>query len=184
MDRRLTLLIVEDEDVLRTLVAQFLRNEGFEVREARDGGEGVQAFHDHGPFDLMLVDIKMPVFNGVEVCRRVKLVAPDQPMMVCSAAIVREHEEALNAVGVTHFLTKPYHPEALIATSARRSAGRPRRCRPLPRSSPRPGRPERRSRQPSAHVDFPGEGRTDGPAGRRPAPSRIRRSLAKRLALN
>ena len=115
MERRSSLLVVEDEDVLRELVAQFLRMEGFDVLEARDGGEGVQAFLDHGPFDLMLVDIKMPVFNGVEVCRRVKQVAPDQKMMVCSAAIVREHEEALHAVGVTHFLTKPYHPEALLA---------------------------------------------------------------------
>jgi len=115
MERRVSVLIVEDEDVLRTLVAQFLRNEGFDVREARDGGEGVQAFTDHGPFDLMLVDIKMPVFNGVEVCRRVKLVAPDQRMMICSAAIVREHEDELQAVGVDHFLTKPYHPEALLA---------------------------------------------------------------------
>ena len=49
MERRVSLLLVEDEDVLRTLVAQFLRNEGFDVREARDGGEGVQAFLDHGP---------------------------------------------------------------------------------------------------------------------------------------
>jgi len=115
MERRISLLIVEDEEVLRTLVAQFLRNEGFDVREAGDGGEGVQAFLDHGPFDLMLVDIKMPVFNGVEVARRVKQNAPDQRVMICSAAIVREHEEALHAVGVDHFLTKPYHPEALLA---------------------------------------------------------------------
>jgi len=76
MERQISLLLVEDEDVLRMLVAQFLRNEGFAVAEARDGADGVRAFDEEGPFDLLLVDIKMPVFNGVEVCRRVKRVAP------------------------------------------------------------------------------------------------------------
>ena len=115
MERRGSLLIVEDEEVLRTLVAEFLRNEGYEVLEAGDGGEGVRCYQDHGPFDLLLVDLRMPVMTGVEVCRRVKRQNPEQKVMVCSAAIVRESEEALHAVGVHHFLTKPYHPESLLA---------------------------------------------------------------------
>ncbi len=115
MERRGSLLIVEDEEVLRTLVAEFLRNEGYEVTEAGDGGEGVRRYQDQGPFDLLLVDLRMPVMTGVEVCRRVKRLNPEQRVMVCSAAIVRESEEALHAVGVDHFLTKPYHPESLLA---------------------------------------------------------------------
>ena len=115
MERRGSLLLVEDEAVLRTLVAQFLRNEGYDVQEAEDGGDGVRRFLDDGPFDLLLVDLKMPVLSGVEVCRRVKRGDPDQRIMVCSAAISREHEEALREVGVTHLLTKPYHPESLLA---------------------------------------------------------------------
>ena len=115
MERRGSLLLVEDEAVLRTLVAQFLRNEGFDVHEAEDGGEGVRRYLEEGPFDLLLVDLKMPVLSGVEVCRRVKRNDPGQRMMVCSAAISREHEDALRSVGVDHFLTKPYHPESLLA---------------------------------------------------------------------
>ena len=115
MERRGSLLLVEDEAVLRTLVAQFLRNEGYDVREAEDGGEGVRQFLEDGPFDLLLVDLKMPVLSGVEVCRRVKHTKPDQRIMVCSAAISREHEDALRSVGVEHLLTKPYHPESLLA---------------------------------------------------------------------
>ena len=115
MERRGSLLLVEDEAVLRTLVAQFLRNEGYDVHEAEDGGEGVRQFLEDGPFDLLLVDLKMPVLSGVEVCRRVKRTKPDQRIMVCSAAISREHEEALRSVGVEHLLTKPYHPESLLA---------------------------------------------------------------------
>ena len=115
MERRGSLLLVEDEAVLRTLVAQFLRNEGYDVQEAEDGGEGVRQFLEDGPFDLLLVDLKMPVMSGVEVCRRVKRTKADQRIMICSAAISREHEETLRELGVDHHLTKPYHPESLLA---------------------------------------------------------------------
>jgi DNA-binding response OmpR family regulator len=114
MERQGTLLLVEDEGVLRGLVSQFLRIEGYEVAEAEDGGQGVRRYLEDGPFDLLLVDLNLPVFSGVEVCRRVKLRCPSQKIMICSAAIVLEHEEALAGLGVDHFLTKPYHPEDLL----------------------------------------------------------------------
>ena len=115
MDRRVSLLLVEDEEVLRQLVGQFLRSEGFDVAEAADGGEGVRRFREEGPFDLLLLDLNLPVFSGVEVCRRVKHADPLQKVMICSAAIVREHEDALRGMGVSQFLTKPYHPAHLVA---------------------------------------------------------------------
>lgn len=115
MERRGSLLLVEDEDVLRMLVAQFLRAEGYDVVEAGDGGEGVRRYLEDGPFDLLLVDLSMPVFSGVEVCRRVKRHAPDQKVMICSAAIVSENEAVLLSLGISHFLTKPYHPHNLLA---------------------------------------------------------------------
>ncbi len=115
MDRRGTLLLVEDEHLLRSLVAQFLRGEGFEVVEAADGLEAVERFADSGPFDLALVDLNLPAFSGVEVCRRIKRIRPDQRIMICSAAIMSDHEADLFALDVDHFLTKPYHPEALLA---------------------------------------------------------------------
>jgi DNA-binding response OmpR family regulator len=110
-----SLLIVEDEHRLRSLVSQFLRNEGFRVAEAGDGPEGVAKYTDAGPFDLVLVDLNLPGFSGVEVCRRVRLQKADQRMMICSAAILLDHERELAALGVDHYLTKPYHPEELLA---------------------------------------------------------------------
>ncbi len=115
MDRRGCLLVVEDESVLRSLVCHFLRNEGYEVSEAEDGGEGVRVYEQEGPFDLILLDLNLPIFSGVEVSRRVKQRNPDQKILILSAAIVRENEEALKKMGVHHFLTKPYHPENLLA---------------------------------------------------------------------
>jgi DNA-binding response OmpR family regulator len=115
MERRGSVLLVEDEEVLRGLVAQFLRGEGFDVSEAADGGEGVQRYLDEGPFDLLLLDLNLPVFSGVEVARQVKQHRPSQPVLICSAAIVQEHEDALRRIGVNRFLSKPYHPESLLA---------------------------------------------------------------------
>ena len=110
-----SLLLVEDEERLRSLVAMFLRGEGFDVVEASDGAEGVDRFHDSGPFDLVLVDLNLPVFSGVEVCRRIKSNTPLQRLMICSAAIGPSQEHALTGLGVVHYLTKPYHPVELIA---------------------------------------------------------------------
>ncbi len=115
MERQGTLLLVEDEHVLRSLVAQFLRGADYHVVEAANGPEGVQRFADSGPFDLALVDLNLPVFSGVEVCRRIRQTNPQQPIMICSAAILSDHERALGDLGIDHFLTKPYHPEALLA---------------------------------------------------------------------
>ena len=114
-----TLLLVEDENVLRGLVAQFLRGASYHVVEAADGPEGVAKYADDGPFDLAILDLNLPGFSGVEVCRRIRQARPDQHVMICSAAIVRDAEDALLAMGVDHFLTKPYHPEVLLAHVAR-----------------------------------------------------------------
>ncbi|HEX8204193.1 MAG TPA: response regulator [Isosphaeraceae bacterium] len=138
MERRDSLLLVEDEEILRGLVAQFLRGVGFCVVEARDGPEGVARFLDSGPVDLALVDLNLPGFSGVEVCRRLRGTRPDQPIIICSAAILPEHEAGLRALGVAHFLTKPYHPEVLVAHIAeelgpmtgRRPGRRPAAARP------------------------------------------------------
>jgi DNA-binding response OmpR family regulator len=108
------LLLVEDEDRLRGLIAQFLRGEGFAVVEAGDGPEGARRFADSGPFDLVLLDLNLPVYSGVEVCRRIKLENPSQAVMICSAAVLPNHENALSDLGVRHYLSKPYHPDDLI----------------------------------------------------------------------
>jgi len=115
MERRGSLLLVEDEHLLRSLVAQFLRGEQFRVVEACDGPEGVARFADSGPFDVALIDLNLPVYSGIEVCRRIKRAQPDQAIMICSAAIMSDHERALHELGIDHFLTKPYHPEILVA---------------------------------------------------------------------
>src|SRR5207253_677080 len=112
------LLLVEDEHLLRGLIAQFLRGEGFEVIEAEDGLQGAGFFSSRGPFDLVLLDLNLPLLSGVDVCRRIKSEQPLQPVLICSAAILDTHISALQALDVDQFLTKPYHPLELLARIA------------------------------------------------------------------
>jgi DNA-binding response OmpR family regulator len=108
------LLLVEDEHLLRGLIAQFLRAEGYEVVEAADGSEGVDFFASRGPFDLVLLDLNLPILSGVDVCRSIKERQPTQAVIICSAAILDSHVHALRAMNVEQFLSKPYHPLDLL----------------------------------------------------------------------
>ncbi|GJE94509.1 Signal transduction histidine kinase [Phanerochaete sordida] len=58
-------LVVEDNAILRGLLVKWLRSKGYEYREATDGLEGVQTFESEGHFDVVLVDLSMPVLDGV-----------------------------------------------------------------------------------------------------------------------
>lgn len=109
------LLLVEDEHVLRELVHQYLTLEGYEVEPAADGREAVDAYARQGPFDVVLMDLNLPVVPGVEACRQIRLMNPQQPILVCSAAILESHTEALHAVGIHDTLGKPYHPAELTS---------------------------------------------------------------------
>jgi DNA-binding response OmpR family regulator len=122
------LLLVEDETLLRRLVAEYLRGEGFDVIEAADGLEGASLYSGHRPFDLVLLDLNLPYISGVDVCRRIKAVQPDQPVLICSAAILDWHLAELLELEVDQFLSKPYHPldllERIAVEMARRSTPR------------------------------------------------------------
>jgi DNA-binding response OmpR family regulator len=130
------LLLVEDEHLLRGLIAQFLRGEGFEVIEAADGSQGVNLFRCMRPFDVILLDLNLPEIPGVEVCRRIKSEQPSQPVIICSAAIIDAHLAKLRELNVQQFLTKPYHPRDLLdcidAEIARTDASCPRARRLAP----------------------------------------------------
>ncbi|MFO0890087.1 MAG: response regulator transcription factor [Isosphaeraceae bacterium] len=109
------ILLVEDEEILRELVSQFLRGEGHDVVEAAEGPQAVDRYTRLGPFQVVLLDLNLPFLSGVEVCRRIRELDPLQNVMICSAAILDDHLAELEALGVDQFLTKPYHPAELLA---------------------------------------------------------------------
>ena len=117
-------LVVDDGAANRELIQAYLSGIDCEVRFAVDGLSALSAIESDAP-DLVLLDVQMPGVDGYEVCRRIKRVRSDQPIMICSAAIMSDNEEALLAMGIEQFLTKPYHPlELLERISREMSRGR------------------------------------------------------------
>lgn len=108
------ILLVEDEAGLRRLIARFLGAEGFEVTEAGNGREGLDHYASRGPFGLVMLDLDLPLVCGAEVCRRIKAERPEQPVIICSAAILDEHLATLRSFEAIQFLSKPYHPAELL----------------------------------------------------------------------
>src|SRR6476660_4148750 len=67
-----TVLVVDDESIVREVVAQYLRQDGFDVEVAEDGPEALKRFAHSRP-DLVLLDLMLPGIDGLEVCRRIRM---------------------------------------------------------------------------------------------------------------
>ncbi|HMM97058.1 MAG: response regulator transcription factor [Micrococcales bacterium] len=106
-------LVVEDEPTIRTAVADRLRAEGFTVATAADGPSAVEAFTEHEP-DVVLLDVMLPGFDGLEVCRRIQALRP-VPVLMLTA---RDDETDLLVglgVGADDYVTKPFSMREVVA---------------------------------------------------------------------
>ncbi len=119
------ILVVEDEQVLRTsLTAQFTA-EGFNVDSAADGEEGLYFGREY-PLDLAIVDLGLPKLSGLEVIKRLRAEGKSFPILILTARDQwQDKVEGLQS-GADDYVVKPFHfPEVLARTRAllRRSAG-------------------------------------------------------------
>jgi DNA-binding response OmpR family regulator len=106
-------VVIEDEEPIAAAVAARLRSEGFEVDVAPDGPSGVALVERARP-DLVVLDLMLPGFDGLEVCRRIQKDRP-VPVLMLTA---RDSETDLLvglAVGADDYLTKPFSPRELVA---------------------------------------------------------------------
>jgi DNA-binding response OmpR family regulator len=104
-------LIVEDEDPLRSIIRSRLEREGVEVTEARDAAEAVASMDRETP-DLMLLDINLPDRTGWDVLRSIQATRAIPPTVVVSA--VRIPPARLREFGVVAYLPKPFPMDALV----------------------------------------------------------------------
>ena len=109
-------LIVDDEESIRELLKYNLEKAGFKVKVARDGAQGVEIAQKFIP-DLVLLDIMMPVMDGVEACRRLREMKELQKtFIVFLTARSEEYSEVAGFdVGADDYITKPIKPRALIS---------------------------------------------------------------------
>ena len=109
-------LVVEDEPVINQAVTDRLRGEGHDVVQAWDGPGAVARFGETEP-DLVLLDVMLPGFDGLEVCRRIQAVRP-VPVLMLTA---RDDEADILVglgVGADDYLTKPFRMRELVARVA------------------------------------------------------------------
>jgi two-component system, cell cycle sensor histidine kinase and response regulator CckA len=81
-----TILLAEDEPLVRAMIATALRDRGYNVLEASNGAEALQVAQEHaaGEIQLLLSDIAMPQMNGIELARRFQDIFPDAKIMLMS----------------------------------------------------------------------------------------------------
>jgi len=102
--KRLTVLYVEDDDETREQYSQFLTRMVGVLITARDGAEGLAAYHLHHP-DFIITDIKMPVMDGLEMLKRVRSMDVSLPAIVLSAFELSDDQHDL---GVFRYEMKPF----------------------------------------------------------------------------
>lgn len=100
-------LVVEDERNVASFIARSLRENQYSVDIARDGGKAlVRALNS--TYDLILLDIRLPDFSGIEVCREIRQAGIKTPVLMLSArGLVDQKVEGLDA-GADDYLTKPF----------------------------------------------------------------------------
>ena len=111
-----TLLIVDDEEIEREGMAQFIPWDSYErkvVSTARNGAEGLEKIAKFRP-DLAIVDIKMPVMNGIEMIRQAKEQYPDMTFVVLSGYGDYEFTSQAMELGVRHYILKPCDESKMI----------------------------------------------------------------------
>ena len=107
------ILLVEDEENLRHIIASYLRKENFIVTEAGDGELALEQFSS-GEFDMIILDIMLPKKNGYDVCKAIR--AQSQVPVLMLTALDTEQDELMGfSCGADEYIAKPFSPDILIA---------------------------------------------------------------------
>ncbi|MDA8241669.1 MAG: response regulator [Nitrospiraceae bacterium] len=106
-------LVIDDEDIVRTSCSRTLAPAGFEVRLARNGVEGLKILEE-GPFDLVLTDLKMPDMDGIEVLRKIKEGWPAVEVIIITGYQTVDTAVKSIKLGAFDYIEKPFTPDALI----------------------------------------------------------------------
>ena len=112
------ILVVDDEDALRTVLSGELVSEGYEVRTASDGDEAMSGLQKE-TFDLVLLDIKMPRVNGFEVLKFIKEKHPKTKVVMLTGFADLKNAIESKKLGAEDFVSKPYDLVDLLTTIER-----------------------------------------------------------------
>ena len=113
------ILIVEDHPTMREAMRLILEHEGFDIREAPDGGTALSMVHEHQP-DLMFLDLNIPGTSGADVLSELKGDPSTEDIrVIIVTATGEEGREFVLSLGADEYFTKPFSPTALLRTVER-----------------------------------------------------------------
>jgi CheY-like chemotaxis protein len=117
-------LVVDDSDTIRSLIALNLSMDGFEVVEARDGQECLEMVADVEP-DVITLDVAMPRMNGFEAAARLRADPATRsiPIVMVTARAQGTDLSKGAEIGVAAYVTKPFEPDALVEVVRSVAAG-------------------------------------------------------------
>lgn len=110
-----TILVADDDVLIRTVLQLYLVREGFDVVVAADGDHAFGACRAQQP-DVVITDLHMPMVNGFELCRRLQAVPSLQTMPVIMLTASNEHiaQETREELGLWAVVRKPFRPQELM----------------------------------------------------------------------
>lgn len=110
------ILVVEDEKDIRELLEHYLKKEGYAVQSAKDGLSGLEKA-TREKFDLLILDLMLPVMDGLEVCRKLRSQpsTSDIPIIMLTAKSEETDRIVGLEMGADDYITKPFSPREVVA---------------------------------------------------------------------
>jgi CheY-like chemotaxis protein len=109
-------LIAEDEDISYIFLSNILKRASFDVLRAKNGQEAVDLCKEQEEINLVLMDINMPVMDGLEATRIIKTFRSELPVIAVTAYTLNNTEHMAKAAGCVDYLSKPVQKETLISS--------------------------------------------------------------------
>lgn len=107
------ILVIDDEQAIRTLLDRLLTRTGYDVFLAETGQKGLEIFHREHP-NAVILDLKMPGMDGITVLQQIRLADRKIPVIVLTGARILETDQLRQASGVTEFIGKEFSLHRLV----------------------------------------------------------------------
>lgn len=117
-------LVVDDDDAIRALVTRVLQRHQYSVEQASNGEEALTKLRQ-ARFDVVVLDLMMPIMSGFDVIDRLSMESPLQPVVVMSAASDRDFQRVSDATVVQSIIRKPFELTELLEAVRRSANGEP-----------------------------------------------------------
>ena len=114
MEKKVKLLLAEDDENLGLLLKEYLIAKGYETDLYPDGEAAYKGFTKHQPYSLCILDIMMPKKDGISLAKDIRLLNADVPIIFLTAKNMKEDVLEGFKIGADDYITKPFSMEELI----------------------------------------------------------------------